>query len=88
MHVHKTSTSDDKDTKKKAAVMHALVQNPQMAIRAANEIRKNPQLLDGLGGIVAKLAMCEDAAKILEDVFEVHAKTYPRTYAAFVRARF
>ena len=84
----RTHVSDERDSRRKVAQMRELVESdPAMAVATAYAIAENPTLLDGLGPIVARLAKVDEAAAILEKVFAEHARSYPRTYLAYVDAR-
>lgn len=85
---HRTHVSDARDSRRKIERARELAESdPLIAVRMANAIAANPRLLDGLSAIVGRLAKVEEAAVILEDVFNEHGRTYPRTYLAFVEAR-
>ena len=84
----RTHVSDERDSRRKVAYLRELIESdPAVAIATANAIAANPSWLDGLGPIVARLARVDEAAAILERVFAEHARSYPRTYLAYVDAR-
>lgn len=84
----RTHISDQRDSRRKVAYLRELIESePAVAIATAQAIAENPTLLDGLGAIVARLAKVDEAAAILERVFSEHARSYPRTYLAYVDAR-
>lgn len=85
----RTQRSDASDTRMKAAFLREeAASNGAVALKIALAIKANPALLDGNARVVACLARHERASAVLEEVFATHAKRYPRTYRAYLDARF
>ena len=90
MKTQKTFVSDATDARRKVAQTRDRAESDgKFAVSAANKIAEHPELLDGLATFVAKLAKNEAAAAILDGVFDGGAaERYPRTYRAYLNARF
>jgi tRNA-dihydrouridine synthase len=88
----KTNISDIKDTSKKVSkVREMAATDSSFAVMAARKIVEHPSLLQGLGKVVEQLAQHEEAARMLESLFEKEkwvVKAYPNVYRAFLKARF
>ena len=85
----RTQRSDASDAKAKARfLLEKAAGSQSIAQRIAQAIQADPALLDGNAKVVACLARHEAAAALLHEVFADHAKRYPRTYRAFLDARF
>jgi hypothetical protein len=62
--------------------------DPEFALAAAQAILRDPALLDGNAKTVAILAGHDEAASVLDAVFEKQARRYPNAYKAFIGARY
>lgn len=69
-------------------VRERAAEDPEFALAAAQAILRDPALLDGNALIVGKLAAHDEAARVLEAVFDKQARRYPNAYKAFVGARY
>lgn len=83
-----TNKSDAADARAKADFIIDGAQDAQFALRIAKAIQLDPALLDGNAKVVAALAAHDEAAAVLEAVFEKFGKRYPKSHRAFIEARF
>lgn len=85
----RTQRSDAADSAvKRSLVRERAADSAAFALSLASAIERDPSLLDGSARVVAAMARHDAAVAILEKVFDKHAKRYPKSYRAFVDARF
>lgn len=81
--------SDRADTQaKKEYVRDRAQTDAGFALRLVTAIQQDPALLDGSANVCGALARHEESAKVLEAVFAIYGKRYPRSHRAFIEARF
>ena len=89
MKITRTYVSDRRDAQRKKERTDELSRERNFAVTAAKKIAENPSLLEGLARVVGEISKHDEAAEILDKVFEKGAaKKYPRAYRAFIQARF
>jgi hypothetical protein len=81
--------SDQADARAKGEFVRSrAAEDPEFALLVAQAILRDPTLLDGNAKIVALLAGHDEAASVLDAVFEKQARRYPNAYKAFMGARY